>query len=304
MPPPAHVIVVRNERRNRMSPNHVHRVVRWLRTLVALTLVGVVVTAVAPATAQTVTITDLGTFGVFEAIANDINDQGQVVVQGLTERGSSRAFLWSAQGGGQDLGTLGGASVANDINDQGQVVGWSSTASGEMHAFVWSAQAGMQDLGTLGGESSEARGINNQGQVVGWSETTSFEFHAVLWTLAASSIEVQVAISPGSGTATINLKSAGIIPVAILSTARFDATTIDPRTICFGDAEDDTQRDCSEEHGKGHWEDVDGDGDTDLVLHFETQQTGIDLGDTQACLSGTTRDGQTIQGCDTVHARN
>jgi hypothetical protein len=87
--------------------------------------------------------------------------------------------------------------------------------------------------------------------------------------------------------------------VAILSNS-FDATTIDPRSVCFGDAENPSQRDCTEAHGKGHLEDVDGDGDLDLVLHFDTTATGIDRGDTQACLTGKTFDGTPIQGCDVV----
>jgi hypothetical protein len=38
----------------------------------------------------------------------------------------------------------------------------------------------------------------------------------------------------------------------------------------------------------------------DLVFHFETQATGIDLGDTTACLKGTTTDGIGFFGCDAV----
>ena len=45
---------------------------------------------------------------------------------------------------------------------------------------------------------------------------------------------------------------------------------------------------------------MDGDGDLDLLLHYETSQTGIDFGDTQVCLTGTTFDGRPIQGCDSI----
>jgi hypothetical protein len=120
---------------------------------------------------------------------------------------------------------------------------------------------------------------------------------------APPALQVSVDVKPGEGTAPINLKSQSVITVAILSTATFDATTVDPSTVCFGDAEAPDQRDCTEKHGRGHLEDVNGDGRRDLVLHFETQQTGIDRGDTQACLSGETRDGTVIQGCDAIRAR-
>ena len=48
-------------------------------------------------------------------------------------------------------------------------------------------------------------------------------------------------------------------------------------------------------------EDVDLDGDIDLILHFNTQATGIQCGDTSASLTGTTFSGQMIQGLDSIN---
>jgi Integrin beta chain VWA domain len=112
--------------------------------------------------------------------------------------------------------------------------------------------------------------------------------------------EVGIDIKPGSFPNSIKLSNKGVIPVAILSTPTFDATTVDANTVCFGDAEDPSQRDCTEAHGRGHIEDVNGDFLLDLVLHFETSETGIDLGDTEACLTGETFGGALIEGCDSV----
>ena len=90
------------------------------------------------------------------------------------------------------------------------------------------------------------------------------------------------------------MNSNGVIPVAILTTPSFDATQVDVSTVRFGPGE------AKEIHNKGHFEDVDSDGDTDLVLHFKTQETGIQDTDTQACLTGDTLNGTPIGGCDAL----
>jgi hypothetical protein len=112
-------------------------------------------------------------------------------------------------------------------------------------------------------------------------------------TLTPTVIEVAIDIKPGSFPNSINPNSNGIIPVAILTTAAFDATTVDPLSVEFG------PNGATESHGKGHIEDADGDGDLDMVLHFKTQQTGIQCGDTDATLTGTAN-GQNITGTDAI----
>lgn len=107
-------------------------------------------------------------------------------------------------------------------------------------------------------------------------------------------LNVSIDIKPGSYPNTINPKSKGVISVAILTTNDFDATTVDPLSIKFG------PNGALEFHGKGHIEDVDGDGDIDMVLHFNTQMTGIQYGDTKASLSGKTIGGQAITGMDAI----
>ena len=85
-----------------------------------------------------------------------------------------------------------------------------------------------------------------------------------------------------------------MIPVAILTTPSFDAAIIDVSSVRFGPNQ------AIETHNKGHMEDVDNDGDTDLVLHFKTKEVGIQNTDTQVCLTGATLNGIPIQGCDAV----
>jgi hypothetical protein len=94
-----------------------------------------------------------------------------------------------------------------------------------------------------------------------------------------------------------------VVPVAILSSATFDATTVDLQSVCFGDADTPSERACQEAHKKLYREDVNRDGHVDAVLHFRVKQTGIDKGDTSACLTGRTSQGGPFQGCDAVRVK-
>lgn len=113
-------------------------------------------------------------------------------------------------------------------------------------------------------------------------------------------VTIDIDIKPSTLPNSIKLTERGVIPVAILTTPTFDASAVDVATVCFGDAEDAQQRDCTESHGIGHLKDVDGDTDRDLVLHYETRETGIDAGDTEACLDGMPFGGPVFEGCDSV----
>jgi len=82
------------------------------------------------------------------------------------------------------------------------------------------------------------------------------------------------------------------VPVAILTTEEFDASTVDATTVLFGpDATTPVEY---------RLEDVDDDGDWILLLHFKTQETGIAYGDTEATLTGHMLDGVAISGADSV----
>ena len=108
-------------------------------------------------------------------------------------------------------------------------------------------------------------------------------------------LEVSIDIQPNSYPNSINPGRSGVISVAILTTDDFDATTVDPLSVWLG------SDGAEEAHGQGHIEDVDDDGDLDLVLHFRTQETGITCGDTEAILTGVTFDDQEIEGYDSVN---
>ena len=82
-----------------------------------------------------------------------------------------------------------------------------------------------------------------------------------------------------------------------MTTADFDATTVDPDTVEFAGAPVDVR---GGGKLKAHIKDVDDDGDLDLAMHFRTQETDIQAGDEQACLTGETYDGMPVSACDEV----
>jgi hypothetical protein len=106
---------------------------------------------------------------------------------------------------------------------------------------------------------------------------------------------VTIDIKPDSQINNINPGSKGVIAVSVLTSEDFDALQVDPDTVLFGPAG------AAKAHTQAHVEDVDNDGDMDLQLHFKTQETGIQCGETEATLSGNTWGGAPIMGTDSVN---
>lgn len=81
-----------------------------------------------------------------------------------------------------------------------------------------------------------------------------------------------------------------MIPVAILTSDTFDAADVDLDTVSFEGA------------APVHWtlNDVDGDGDIDMKLHFRVQQVGISPNADEACLECSTYGGEDFAACDSV----
>lgn len=90
---------------------------------------------------------------------------------------------------------------------------------------------------------------------------------------AGEIFDVSIDVKPGSDHNAINLSSQGIITVAILSTSLsngdaldFDATQVLASSVVFAEAYS----------FKSALQDVDNDGDLDLILHFDVQDTNLD----------------------------
>ena len=132
--------------------------------------------------------------------------------------------------------------------------------------------------------------------------------------LAPLQIEVPIDIKPQSCPNPLNVKSQGVLPVAILGTGKFDVNDIDPASVklegisCAKWAIEDVATpyehigipDCLDCGTAGS------DGIFDLVLHFDTQEIILALGDIEdgACialtLTGNLLDGTPIEGKDLV----
>ena len=113
-------------------------------------------------------------------------------------------------------------------------------------------------------------------------------------TLDCRSAQVSVDVRPGAEPNPVNLKSNGVTPVAILTTATFDASTVDVSTVRFGASGTEASP------VRAALADVDRDRDRDLVLHFTSAQLGLTCGDAVAVLNGSTTAGQTLTGSDAI----
>ena len=148
--------------------------------------------------------------------------------------------------------------------------------------------------------------------IYGNGDPIELEFYSNIPVLLVTSglLEVEIDIKPGGNPNNINLKSKGVVPVAILSTETFNASNVDPESVTFTGAS----------HVRWTLCDVDDDGDDDMLFHFKTQELlksennpdGLDKDSTKATLTATlidtrtstmtigTTGGEVIQGTDEV----
>jgi len=118
-----------------------------------------------------------------------------------------------------------------------------------------------------------------------------FSFNNITTQMNKPELEALIDIKPGSNINSINLKSKGLVPVAVLTTEDFDALSVDADSVIFAGAPAVRFR----------IEDVDGDGNGDMLLHFKTAHLReLKSGCTEAVLTGMTVDGTPFSGRDTV----
>jgi hypothetical protein len=113
-----------------------------------------------------------------------------------------------------------------------------------------------------------------------------------------TTVDVGIDIKPGSDKNKINLNSAGVVSVAILSSESFDALEVNEDTIFL--ASSGVKVAGKSGRGQCHERDVNKDGLDDLVCHVETAEFMIEEGQDTAVLTAETFDGTSIRGEDNI----
>lgn len=108
---------------------------------------------------------------------------------------------------------------------------------------------------------------------------------------------IVVDIHPDEHPNLIDLSSKGVVPVAVLSTEQFDATTLDPATMTLAGASAATKKNGTFRFAV---EDVNKDGRDDLMLFFRTQDLQLDSSSTCAWMFGWTKSSIPVIGKDVL----
>lgn len=113
--------------------------------------------------------------------------------------------------------------------------------------------------------------------------TSNGSYTLIISGVTPSVQQIGIEIKPGAGSiAPLNPKSRGNVPVALLSSADFDALKADRSSITFGSTGDERSLlRCGKEG-----EDVNRDGRPDLVCHFDNQAASFDQGDEEGIVRG------------------
>jgi len=242
--------------------------------------------------------------GDVSGLAYGISADGSVVVGISNSAMGTEAFRWE-NGVMIGLGDLPGGdffSSAKDVSADGAIiVGMSKTAAG-LEPFIWDADNGMRNLRNVmeedwafdltGWEMVPVYGIgisDNGLRIGGGGKNPDGNYEAWIATIPEPAvIEVDVDIKPGSCPNPLNVKSSGVLPVAVLGSADVNVLDIDPTSIAFsiGDVNVGAIR-CSYEDVAAPVLDANDcnctregpDGFLDLTLKFKTQKIVEAVGD-------------------------
>jgi hypothetical protein len=235
----------------------------------------------------------------------------------LALRADGSIYAW----GRSDLGQL-NVPAGNDfvaiasgvahglaLRKNGTIAAWGYNAYGQAVApagndFVAIACGAYHSLALRADGSIVAWGRNDQGQTDLPEDNSGFVaiaggfgFSMALRSSEPLSVEVSIDIKPGEYPNSVNPKSMGVLPVAILGSDMFDAAAVDPATVTLNGA--GIRSVGKKGNLQVEMEDVNGDGIDDLVCHIDSRQFTPAPGDSVAVLQGSTYDGTPIIGEDT-----
>jgi len=115
--------------------------------------------------------------------------------------------------------------------------------------------------------------------------------------MASPCAAVKIDVLPGSRENPVNYRAQGLLPVALLSSADFDATRVNPATVALEGAP-------AHRIGRGRLhetrKDVNGDGRPDLLLFFSIPSLHLSPETTRVTMTGTAPDGSTFSATDKI----
>lgn len=143
------------------------------------------------------------------------------------------------------------------------------------------------------GVTSYAREFRNGGNLTTAALKGNGDYKLIITGVTPDVQQINIEVKPGNDAiAPINPRSKGKIPVALLSSVKFNAMNVDVSSLTFGATGDEK----SFSHCGQSGEDVNGDGRLDLVCHFENQVAGFEKGDLVGIVRGKMTWGTRIEG--------
>ena len=223
----------------------------------------------------------------------------------FSETANNAATLMSVKVDGSDLQplTTGGFKDWNPSWSR-QGILFPSNRDGSGHWKIWQVQADGSGLSQVGNSIGLDPVRLPDGRIVFTDETNGFAALAAIMVLdPISGTKTRVTTVDGFFITIdirrkrINPKSRGVVPVAILSTKTFNATTqVDRSSITFGATGNEKSLvRCNSDDEK-----EDADGAKALVCFFRIRKAGFHKGDTVGILRARTTEGLPLEGRDSV----
>ena len=175
------------------------------------------------------------------------------------------------------------AGTANDAEDGdlGATLAWESNIDGSLGVGATAEATLSLGVHTITATSTDGGGLPGSTQIT----VTITEVPRV----------VNIDVLPGDSANVVFPNQTGNLPVAVLSSADFNASTVDPDSLRFGLGE-------ATRTGDVEISDVDGQFGNDTTVRFRVQDSGIFCNDTEVSVYGETLEGLPITGTGSIDA--